>query len=55
MNFPIKDLFSKIDQIDSLLQIRSHLQNKYLMEKFIFLCGGNSSNRIEIYQIVLLV
>ena len=36
MKFSIKDLFSKCDQIRSLLRIRSHLLMKSLMENFIF-------------------
>ena len=36
MKFYIKDLFSKSDQIPSLLRIWSHLLKKYLMENFIF-------------------
>ena len=38
MKFSIKDLFSKCDQIRSLLRIWSHLLKKYLMENFI-LCA----------------
>ena len=36
MKFPIKDFFSKCDQIRSFLRIWSHLLNKSLMENFIF-------------------
>ena len=36
MKFSIKDVFSKCDQIRSLLQIWSHLLKKSLMENFIF-------------------
>ena len=36
INFPIKDFFSKCDQIHRKLQIWSHLLKKSLMEKFIF-------------------
>ena len=36
MKFPIKDFFSKYDQIRSTLRIWSHLQKKSLMENFIF-------------------
>ena len=36
MKFFIKDLFSKCDQIRSLLRIWSHLMEKPLMENFIF-------------------
>ena len=36
MKFSIKAVFSKCDQIRSLLRIRSHLLKKYLMENFIF-------------------
>ena len=33
MKFPVKDFFSKCDQIHSILQIWSHLLKKSLMEK----------------------
>ena len=33
MKFPIKDFFSKCDQIHSILQIWSHLLKKSVMEK----------------------
>ena len=36
MKFPIKDFFSKCDQIRRKLQISSHLLKKSLMENFIF-------------------
>ena len=36
MKFPIKDLFSKCDQIRRKLPVWSHLLNKSLMENFIF-------------------
>ena len=36
MNFSIKGLFSKCDQIRSLLRIWYHLLEKPLMENFIF-------------------
>ena len=36
MKFPIKDFFSKCDQICSFLGIWSHLLKKPLMENFIF-------------------
>ena len=36
MNFSIKDLFSKCDQIGWKLQIWSHLLKKSLMENFMF-------------------
>ena len=36
MKFPIKDLFSKCDQIRSFFRIWSHLLKKSLMENFIF-------------------
>ena len=36
MNFPIKDFFSKCDQIRSFLRIWSHLLKKLLMENFTF-------------------
>ena len=36
MRFPIKDFFSKCDQIRSFLRIWSHLLKKSLMENFIF-------------------
>ena len=35
-NFPIKDFFSKCDQIHSFLRIWSHLLKKSLMESLIF-------------------
>ena len=35
--FPIKDFFSKCDQINSFLQIWSHLLKKILNEKLLFL------------------
>ena len=37
MKFPIKDFFSKYDQIRSSLQVWSHLLKKSVMENFIFL------------------
>ena len=36
MKFFIKDVFSKCDQIRSLMRIWSHLLKKSLMENFIF-------------------
>ena len=36
MKSPIKDFFSKCDQIHSFLRIWSHLLKKSLMENFIF-------------------
>ena len=36
MKFPIKDFFSKCDQIRSFLRIWSHFLKKSLMENFIF-------------------
>ena len=36
MNFPIKDFFSKCDQIGRKLQIWSHLLKKSLMENVFF-------------------
>ena len=36
MKFSIKDFFSKCDQINSFLQIWSHLLKKSLMESYIF-------------------
>ena len=36
MKFPIKDFFSKCDQIRSFLWIWLHLLKKFLMENFIF-------------------
>ena len=36
MKLPIKDFFSKYDQVCRFLWIRSHLQRKSLMEYFIF-------------------
>ena len=41
MKFSIKDLFSKCDQICSVLWIWSYLRNKSLMENFIF-CAMNN-------------
>ena len=38
MKFPIKDFFSKCDQIRSFLKIWSHLPKKSLLENFI-LCS----------------
>ena len=38
MKFPIKEFFSKCDQIRSFLRIWSHLLKKSLIEKFIILC-----------------
>ena len=37
MKFPIKDFFSKCDQIRSFLRIWSYLLKKFLMENVIFL------------------
>ena len=42
MKFPIKDFFSKCDQIRRKLRIWSHLLKKSLMENFI-LCAMNQS------------
>ena len=39
MEFFIKDLFSKYDQILNKLRIWSHLLQQYLIEIFIFLCN----------------
>ena len=42
MKFPIKDFFSKCDQICNFLWIWSHLLKKFLIEKFLienFLCS----------------
>ena len=36
MKFPIKDFFSKCDQIRSFLRIWSHLLKKSLVQNFIF-------------------
>ena len=36
MNFSIKDLFSKCNQIRSFLRIWAHLLKKFLVENFIF-------------------
>ena len=36
MKFPIKDFFSKCDQIGKKLRIWSHKLKKFLMENFIF-------------------
>ena len=36
MKFPIKDFFSKYDQIRNFLRIWSHLLKRSLMENFIF-------------------
>ena len=43
MKFPIKDFFSKCDQIRRFLQIWSHLLKKSLIENFIFcaVCARN--------------
>ena len=45
INFSIKDFFSKCDRIHSFLWICLYLLKKFLMENFIFLCSGNSSQR----------
>ena len=37
MKFPIKDFFSKCDQIRSFLRIWAYLLKKFLMENVIFL------------------
>ena len=42
MKLPIKDFFSKCDQIRSKLRIWSHLLKKSSMENFIFLCSVSS-------------
>ena len=39
MKFSIKNVFSKCDQIRSLLRIWSHLLKNSLMQNFIFLCS----------------
>ena len=36
MKFPIKDFFSKCEEIDSKLRTSSHLLTKSLMQNFIF-------------------
>ena len=41
MKFSIKDFFSKCDQIRRKLRIWSHLQQKPLMENFIFCAVEN--------------
>ena len=51
MEFSIRDLFSKCDQIRSFLRIRSHLLKlkKSLTENFIFLCSvidASTQNKI---------
>ena len=42
LKFPIKDFFSKCDQICSFLRIWSHLLKKHLMENFIFCAVKNA-------------
>ena len=39
VKFPIKDFFSKCDQIRRKLRIWSHLLKKSLLENFIFFCA----------------
>ena len=46
--FSIKDFFSKYDQIRRKLRIWSHLLKKSLMKNFIFLCGDNVSQHLNI-------
>ena len=46
MKFSIKEIFSKCDQIRSLLRIWSHLLKKSLMENFIF-CEVNLGKNIQ--------
>ena len=46
MKFPIKDFFSKCDQIRRKLQIWSSLLKKSLMENFIFCAMSNVSFRL---------
>ena len=50
-SFPIKDFFSKCNQIRSFLQISSHLLKKSLMENFIF-CAFFVLRK-KIYQVVM--
>ena len=52
MKFPIKDFFSKCDQIRSFLQIWSHLLKKSLMENFHFLCSARFSILLETSQLI---
>ena len=40
MKFSMKDFFSKCDKIRSFVWIGSHLQKKFFMENFIFLCSA---------------
>ena len=49
MSFAIKDFLIKSDQILSFLHILSHLLEKSLMEKFIFLCVVISTPKKSIY------
>ena len=49
MKFPIKDFFSKCDQIHSFLQIWSYLLKKSLMENFIFL--KSTTEWVQTWQI----
>ena len=48
MKFPIKDIFSKFDQVHSFLRIWSHLLKKSLMENIIFCTVYLSNYDIEI-------
>ena len=47
MEFPIKDFFSKCDQIRRKLRIWSHLLKKSLVEKFIFCAVIETESRIR--------
>ena len=53
MKFSMKDLFSKYDQIRSLLRIWSHLLKKSLMENFIFLNSDHVQSVLFNYHILL--
>ena len=47
MKFPVKDIFSKCDQMPSFLRIWSHLLKKSLMENYIFCAVSVSSAEAE--------
>ena len=49
MKFPIKDFFSKCDQIRRLRRIWSHLLKKSLMENFIFYAVMLSGGRVKVH------
>ena len=50
MKFPIKDFFSKYDEILSFLQIWSHLQKKSLMESYDFCVVRAMFEPTELYS-----